>query len=256
LPTSPLRVSQRVGSLLTIILLSCHQGQPRCSLSISTKRRAIQTFWDSTTFLGSSRVMPNHLGDQIPKSNKHNRGHRQRGWGALAWIRWLTQGSSNLLSRTRIKTWILGRERSSNFGSQGVFCFSEWPTTQVGRWGAIYSPHLERAVGESFHRTSLLGHWTSSVKLSRSWSGTKLVWTTRLVWCGPDKSDGRPLEASVEALEASPNRTCPIHRTSPIPLPDKSGGGLWKPVQALWKPTMDQISPVHRTSLIIVSRSR
>jgi hypothetical protein len=39
----------------------------RCLLSIPTKRRAIQTFWDSTTILGSSWVTPSHLGN-----NKHN----------------------------------------------------------------------------------------------------------------------------------------------------------------------------------------
>jgi hypothetical protein len=35
----------------------------RCSLSIPTKRRAIQTSQDSITILGSSRVTPSHLGD-------------------------------------------------------------------------------------------------------------------------------------------------------------------------------------------------
>jgi hypothetical protein len=33
-------------------------------------------------------------------------------------------------------------------------CFSEWPTTQGGRWGSIYSPHLKRAIEGIFHRTS------------------------------------------------------------------------------------------------------
>jgi hypothetical protein len=44
----------------------------RCLLSIPTKRRVIQTFWDSTTILGSSWVTPSHLGDWTPMSNKHN----------------------------------------------------------------------------------------------------------------------------------------------------------------------------------------
>jgi hypothetical protein len=44
----------------------------RCSLSIPTKRRAIQTFRDSTTIVGSSRATPSYLGDWILKSNNHN----------------------------------------------------------------------------------------------------------------------------------------------------------------------------------------
>jgi hypothetical protein len=35
----------------------------RFSLSIPMKRRAIQTSWDFTTILGSSRATPSHLGD-------------------------------------------------------------------------------------------------------------------------------------------------------------------------------------------------
>jgi hypothetical protein len=66
------------------------------------------------------------------------------------------------------------RERSSNFGSQELLCFSKWPIAQGGRSGAIYSPHLKRAIGESFHRTSPVGHQTSLVKLSRSRFGLNL----------------------------------------------------------------------------------
>jgi hypothetical protein len=44
----------------------------RFSLSIPMKRRAIQTFQDFTTILGSSRETPSHLGDWIAKSNKRN----------------------------------------------------------------------------------------------------------------------------------------------------------------------------------------
>jgi hypothetical protein len=36
------------------------------------KRRVIQTFWDSTTILGSTWATPSHLEDWIPKSYKHN----------------------------------------------------------------------------------------------------------------------------------------------------------------------------------------
>jgi hypothetical protein len=31
------------------------------------------------------------------------------------------------------------------------FAFFEWLTTLRGRWRAIHSPHLKRAIGESFH---------------------------------------------------------------------------------------------------------
>jgi hypothetical protein len=36
------------------------------------------------------------------------------------------------------------------------FLFPEWPMALGGRWGSIYSPHLKRAIGGSFHRTSLV----------------------------------------------------------------------------------------------------
>jgi hypothetical protein len=74
----------------------------------------------------------------------------------------------------------------------------------------------KRAAGESFHRTSLVGHQTSPVKHSRSQSMPNLFGP-------PDKSGGKP-------MEAGPDRTCPIDRTIPIPPPDKSGGDLWNPV--------------------------
>jgi hypothetical protein len=32
--------------------------------------------------------------------------------------------------------------------------FSKWPTTQGGRWGSIYSPHLKKSRYEVVHRTS------------------------------------------------------------------------------------------------------
>jgi hypothetical protein len=67
-----------------------------------------------------------------------------------------------------------------------VLFFSEWPTALGGRRGAIYSPDIKRAVGDSFQRTSPVGHWTSPVELSGSRSGDGLVWSTGLVWWGPD----------------------------------------------------------------------
>jgi hypothetical protein len=50
---------------------------------------------------------------------------------------------------------------------KGYSHFSEWPTTQGGRWGSIYSPHLKRAVGGIFHRTSPVDLFGSRQKLSR-----------------------------------------------------------------------------------------
>jgi hypothetical protein len=144
---SPLRSPQRVGSLSTLILLSCYQVQSGSSLSIPMKREAIQTFWDSTAILGSSQVMPSHIGDWILKSNKHNRCRRGRGWSSLAWIRWLTQRGPWIFSQEQgFKAWILWRERE--MGAQALdlwecLAFFEWPTAQGGRWGSIYSPHLK-----------------------------------------------------------------------------------------------------------------
>jgi hypothetical protein len=48
-----------------------------------------------------------------------------------------------------------------------------------------------------------------------------------------------PLEAS----DAS-DWTILVHRTSPVPPPDKSGGALWKLVRAPWKLAMGQTSLV------------
>jgi hypothetical protein len=148
------------------------------------RRGAIQTSWDSTTTLGSSQVTPSRLRDWIPKSNKHNWGHRGRGWSALAWIGWLTQKGAQIFSQEQwFKAWILGREEGELkiWISSKVLLFSEWPTTQGGRWGSIYTPHLENSHWESFHRTS-------SVKLFGTRSGAGLVWSTGLVQWGPDKS--------------------------------------------------------------------
>jgi hypothetical protein len=90
------------------------------SLSIPTKRRAIQTSRDFTIILGSSWTTPNRLGDSILKSNKCTRGRRGRGWGALAW-RWHTQWSSHLFSRISNRIGVLERGESSSFGSQWSF---------------------------------------------------------------------------------------------------------------------------------------
>jgi hypothetical protein len=101
----------------------------RCSLSIHMRRRIIQTSWDSTTILRSSRVTPSRIGDQIPKSDEHNEIVEREEWGALVWIGGSLMGSSNLLSRTRIKSWIFGRERTvQDLDLKSAFRFSEWPT--------------------------------------------------------------------------------------------------------------------------------
>jgi hypothetical protein len=154
-----------------------------CSLSIPTKRRVLQTSRDSTTILESSRVTPSRLGDWITKSNKHNELIEGEGWGALAWIGGSLKESSNILTRTRIKSWILGRERRAQaLDLKSIFWFSEWTTTLGVGGGSIYSPHLKRAIRGIFHRTSL-------VELSGSQSQAGLVRSTGLVcyhhWTSP-----------------------------------------------------------------------
>jgi hypothetical protein len=61
-------------------------------------------------------------------------------------------------SRIRIEA-LERKEGAQALGSQRVFLFSEWPTTQGGMWGSIYSPHLKRALEDSFTRQV---RWTSS----------------------------------------------------------------------------------------------
>jgi hypothetical protein len=63
------------------------------------------------------------------------------------------KGSSNLLSRKRIQGLDL-RERGR--GAQALdlrecLAFSEWPTTQEGRWGLFIVPTANRVVGERIH---------------------------------------------------------------------------------------------------------
>jgi hypothetical protein len=98
--------------------------------------------------------------------------------------------------------------------------------------GSIYSPQLKKGHWESFHRTSPMGHQTSPVKFSGSWSGSDLS--------GPlDKSGEKPLEAGRGALKAGP-QTGHVRLTRQVrwmaleagadPLevghrPDKSSGG-------------------------------
>jgi hypothetical protein len=116
-------------------------------------------------------------------------GCRGRGWGALAW-RWHTQGSSNLLSRIRIKMEALGREeRAQALDLREAFHFSKWPTISWGRWGSIYSPHLKKSYWGVFHRTSPLR--------PRNKSGGHL-WS-------PAKSFWKPITDQIS----------PVHRTSP-----------------------------------------
>jgi hypothetical protein len=115
------------------------------SLSIPTKRREIQTSRDTTTILESSRTTPNHLEDWIPKNNEYNEVVE----GEMLLLESVSH-SRNLESSLKNKNQGLNfrkreRERSSNFGSQCVICFFEWPTAQGGRWGSIYSPHLKKS---------------------------------------------------------------------------------------------------------------
>jgi hypothetical protein len=152
LPKSPLRNPQRVGSLSILIFPSYHQGQTGSSISIPSKRRIIQTFWDSTTTIGSSQVTPSHLGNWIPKSNKYNRDRRGREWSALAWIKWLTQSGARIFSQEQIQG-LDFRERgrgAQDLDLKGSSAFYEWPTTQGGMWGTIYSPHLKKSRWEEF----------------------------------------------------------------------------------------------------------
>jgi hypothetical protein len=57
-----------------------------------------------------------------------------------------TLGSTNLLSRARIKVAVLEREeeRAQALDLKEAFGDSEWPTAQGGRWGTIYIPHLKK----------------------------------------------------------------------------------------------------------------
>jgi hypothetical protein len=154
----------------------------RCSLSIPTKRRTIQTFWDFTTILESSRTTTNHLEDWTPQRNKHNEVVEEEG-EVLLLEGWHTQGSSNLLSRIRIKIWMLGREeRAQALDLKEAFWFFEWPTTLWGRWGSIYSHHLKNSHWGAFHRTSLVDLSESRCRASGSRSYTGQAQLTGLVW--------------------------------------------------------------------------
>jgi hypothetical protein len=133
----------------------------RCSLSIPTMRRAIQTSRDSTTILGRSRVAPSCLGDWIPKSNKHNEVIEGEGWGALLESMAHSRDLKSSLKNKNQDLDLREREESSSFGSQGIFS-SFWVAYDPrGSWGYIYSPYLKRAIGGIFH-------WTSLVVLSGS----------------------------------------------------------------------------------------
>jgi hypothetical protein len=142
----------------------------RCSLSILMKRRAIQISRDSTTILESSRATPSHLGDWIPRVTNTTRSSRESVCcSCLNW--WLTQGSSNLLSRTRIKSLILGREGEAQaLDLKGARWVSQWPSDSK----------------ESFREFSL-------VDLFRSRSQTGQVWSTGL---GPWHHRTSPVGAS------------------------------------------------------------
>jgi hypothetical protein len=149
----------------------------QCSLSIPTKRRPIQTSRDSTTILESSRATPSHLGDWIPKSNKCY--EVIEGEGELLLL-------ESVAHSRELKSSLKNKDQELNL--KGALWVFEWPTALGSRWGSIYSPHLKRAIGGIFHRTSL-------VDLSGSQSQTGQVQLIRLVrW--------EPLEAGEGSLEA------------------------------------------------------
>jgi hypothetical protein len=73
------------------------------------------------------------------------------------------------------KVWILGeREKLKLWISRRVFAFLSGPTTQGGGGCLFIVPTSKRVIGESFHRTSLVRHRTSLVKLSGSRSRPNL----------------------------------------------------------------------------------
>jgi hypothetical protein len=93
----------------------------RCSLSIPTKSRTIQTSRDSTTIHMSSQAAPSRLGDWIVKSNKHNEVIEEEGevflLESVAHSRELKSSLKNKNQDFNLKE----REESSNFRSQGNF---------------------------------------------------------------------------------------------------------------------------------------
>jgi hypothetical protein len=192
----------------------------RCSLSILTKRRAIQT----------SRT--HHTPWELPGDTQTQRGHWGRGWGALAW-RWHTQGSSNLLSRTRIKIGVLEREeRAQALDLKKVFCVSEWPTAQGSRWGSISSPHFKKSRWGAFHRTSLMDLSESRCKASRSWPYTGQVWSHHRT--SSVGISGNWWEASAGR---SSDRTSLADHTSPVGFSgvcSRVSGSRWFTGQVRW----------------------
>jgi hypothetical protein len=92
-------------------------------------------------------------GIESPRIKNTMRSSRER--VRISCLKGGTQGSLNLLSRTKIKIWILGREeRGQPMDLKGAFQFSEWPTALDGRWGSIYIPHLKKSHLGAFHRPS------------------------------------------------------------------------------------------------------
>jgi hypothetical protein len=138
---------------------------------------------------------------------------------------WHTQESPNLLSITRIKIWILGRdERAQTLDLNEVFCFSEWPTTLWGRWGFIYSPHLKRVIGKIFHRTSL-------VDFSESRCQARNVRSIVLVWYHHRSMDS--LEAGIALWKPATGRISLVptsgSRWEFLEVDDFIGQVWWKP---------------------------
>jgi hypothetical protein len=138
------------------------------SLSNPTKRRTIQTSWDITTILGSSRATLSHLWDWIPKSNKRNEDVEGEGkvllleGGAFKEARILSQEST-----MRIE--VLEREEGAQALDLKVCSwFSKWPMGQRGRWGLFTAPTSKESLEESFTGQVQWGHRTSPVDHSGS----------------------------------------------------------------------------------------
>jgi hypothetical protein len=109
LPTSPLRCSQRAESLSTLILPSCHQGQPGAHYQSPRKGGQYKlsgTLPQSLGALGRHQAVKEIESQRVTNTMRSSR-ERVR---CSCLNHCHTQGRSNLLSRTRIKIWILGKE--------------------------------------------------------------------------------------------------------------------------------------------------
>jgi hypothetical protein len=128
----------------------------RCSLSIPTKGRTIQTSRNSTTILGSSQETPSHLGDWISKSNRCNKIIEGEGEVLLLESVAHSKGAQIFSQKNKDQELDLRRRerRAQALDLKSAFHLSESLVALGGSWGSIYSPHLKIAIGGIFHRTS------------------------------------------------------------------------------------------------------